>query len=354
MCQRLASAFGRWETTIVPRRHRVRCLLLFLCWIVSLAAERLWAGNEGLWVGVAGNARVFSADARQWTGSDVPADESLSPNFHDVAWGLTRFVAVGESGGAARLCTSADGRVWRNLPTAALGRLAAGYAVAFGAGRFVVVTGRELLVSQDGETFTRGASLPGELPLRPSHIACGDTEAGFCFVIIGNGGQSRRGDGKRGWRAVTGDGTSLEHFNGQMRNARSVAYGAGHFVAVGAEFIESSHDGQNWAAHPAPGDQLDSVVWTGRRFLVSGLDVLWESSDGLSWKRTPEPSLPDVIWAGEEPVPLQLALGAAGELVFSSDLKAWKPAQSAPRGLRAITFGPARQVGGPARARGQK
>ena len=311
-------------------------------WLIllgMLAATPLLALEPGAWVGVVGSGPpVFSTDAKAWADAELPESKPATLSLRDVAWGLNRFIAVGGTDTGATIVSSPTGRTWRQLSLAALAHPSPAHLIAFGSGRFVVATARELLVSTDGEKFTSGASLPGTASLLPRAIACGDTEAGFCFVLIGDG---EGGGDTAHWRASTTDGTTIDHFDTAPRPAQAIAYGAGHFVTVGSGFIESSHDGQIWTLHPAPGDALDCVVWTGRRFLAGSPDALWTSTDALSWTRAPSPAFPHLLWARDDPTPIAFALSPSRKLLISENLQTWSPTKSPSTSPTSVAFAPA-------------
>lgn len=297
------------------------------------------ADRDGVFVAVGyGGRRISSSDGLEWTHdqrwSDVAADDDNV--LFNVAFGAGRFVAVGGGAKLGRIVTSRDGREWRELPPLK-GRVA---TIAFGNGRFVAAHDAELLWSRDGEHFEAGAKLEWRGSVHARRSACGDTEAGFRTVIIGD--IDLRPESKRvSWRGVTGDGTRWEHSALETTPARDVAHGSGHFVVVGpGGLIESSHDGETWTRRPTAADAGDfsRIVWTGGRFLVSGGKVAWSSPDGLEWKAGAAAIPCSLAWAREGWMAIGVSWG--GNLHTSTDLRAWRK-QPIPPGpsLQSVAFG---------------
>ncbi len=304
-------------------RFGALCLVLF---------PLLLAAEDSLFVAVGyGGRRISSTDGVHWENdqrwSDVAADDDNV--LFNIAYGLNRFVAVGGAS-VGRMVTTTDGKTWRELPQQK-GRVATivfGHPVHGDAGRFIAGHDGELLWSTDGETFHAGGKLKVEGSVHARRSACGDTEAGFMTVIVGDvdiWAEKRRAS----WRGSTTDGEAWASQALDTPEARDVAYGAGHFVVVGPKgLIESSHDGQTWQGHPgsAP-DDFSRVVWTGERFLVGGGDVVWSSPDGLSWSGAA--AIPcSLAFAREKPTPLGMGFSWGGNIWISLDLAAWKKAET--------------------------
>jgi hypothetical protein len=310
----------------------------FLCSVAALIFALPTRGEDpaGLLIAVGdGGRRIVSRDGINWEndqrGSTTGNDETLS----DIAFGVGKFVAVGGGAGIGRILTTRDGREWRELPEVR-GHVA---TITFGHGRFIAGHGAELMFSTDGESFTSGGRLEWDGLIHPRRSACGDTEAGFRTVIIGDldlAGKNQR----TSWRGVTGDGTRWEHAELDTPAALDIAYGSGHFVVVGpGGLIESSHDGETWQRHDTgTRDEFSRIVWTGRRFLVSGGTVAWSSPDGLEWKAEPF-AIPCAL-LGARDGRLGIGVSPSGIVFTSGDLRTWRP-QALPAGppLRAVAFG---------------
>ena len=282
-----------------------------------------------LWVAVGdGGARLASADGETWE-REQPPDTRQGP-LCGIAYGLGRFIAVGGTEATGQLLSSADGRVWSELPLAPRKV----DAIAFGRDRFIAAQGPQLLISTNGQEFTAGDRFDTKAPSRSLQIACGDTEAGFRFVILGES-EPLAGAPPDAWRAVTSDGTRLDELAPQPV-ATGIAYGAGHFVVVGRNRIESSHDGQLWSLQPAPGDLIRSVVWTGARFLATTEDAVWISADALKWRREKLHDPLPILWARDAPSPLGLGINPAGRLAVTLDFASWKVVMAEGLRIRAV------------------
>jgi hypothetical protein len=316
----------------------MRWLAAWCCLLATLGAS---AEDGGLFVAVGyGGRRMSSRDGVMWANdqrwSDVAADND--DVLFDVAFGAGKFVAVGGGAKLGHILTTRDAREWRELPPLK-SRVA---TIAFGNGRFVAAHDAELLSSRDGDTFIPGAKLDWQGSVHARRSACGDTEAGFRTVIIGDvdlWAEKQR----MSWRGVTGDGTRWEHSALDTPAARDVAYGSGHFVVVGpGGLIESSHDGENWQRHEiAAPEDFSHIIWTGERFVIGGGKVAWSSPDGLAWKAETFPIPCSLAWAREGWLALGFSWG--GNLHTSADFRTWtKQPISAGPSLQAVAFGPAR------------
>jgi len=312
-------------------------LLLLPSWL-PLAAQEAQAGR---FVAVGyGGRRISSIDGVAWEHDQRKNNEEKDNDdvLFDVTYGLGRFVAVGGDARAGRMLSTTDGASWRPLPSVA-GRVA---AIAFGHGRFVAAHDAELLWSTDGESFTVGERLDWRGSVHARRMACGDTEAGYRFVVIGEidlWSEQRRVS----WRGATSDGALWDHRALETAPASDVAYGTGIFVVVGpAGSVETSHDGQTWLRREfPPSEGLIRVVWTGRRFLASNERACWSSPDGVEWKREPVTLPCPIAWAREEPLFLALGFSWGGNLWTASSLTAWRrPPLGAGPSLQAVAFGP--------------
>ena len=296
------------------------------------------AGEAGLFVAVGyGGRRITSRDGLSWEHDQRWNDETKDNDdvLFNVAFGAGRFIAVGGGAQTGHILSTRDGREWRSVQDVK-GRVA---TIAFGNGRFVAGHDAELMYSTDGEKFESGPRLDWKGSIQARRSACGDTEAGFRFVIIGDADlwtDKRR----MHWRGVTGDGTRWEHAALDTPAAVDIAYGAGHFVVVGPNgLIESSHDGQAWQRHDTePTGNFSRVLWTGTRFLISGGNAAWSSPDALTWTKQ-APAIPcDLAWAREGFLGLGFSWG--GNVHVTRNFVQWKKV-GIPRGpaLNAMVFG---------------
>lgn len=279
----------------------------------------------------------MSYDGINWEGDQRWSDEAKDNDdvLFDIAYGTGRFIAVGGGATTGHILSTRNGRDWQELPQVR-GRVA---TIAFGHGRFVAAHDAELMSSTDGESFRLGERLEWKGSVHARRSACGDTEAGFRYVVIGD--IDLAGEQKRvNWRGVTGDGERWDHAALDTPVVRDIAYGAGHFVVVGPDgLIESSHDGQMWERHTAaPGEDFSRVTWTGTRFLVSGGKIAWSSPDGLTWIKEPAAIPCSLAWAREGFLGLGFSWG--GNVYVSRDLITWKKVVTPPGpSLQSAAFG---------------
>ncbi len=307
---------------------------------ITASIQSAVAADAGLFVAVGyGGRRITSNDGVKWGNDQRWSDEAKDDDnvLFNIAYGAGRFIAVGGGAKVGHILSTSDGQNWRSVQDVK-GRVA---TIAFGNGRFVAGHDAELMFSPDGERFESGQRLDWKGSVHARRSACGDTEAGFRFVIIGD--VDLWAEKKRvNWRGATGDGTRWDHAALDTPAVRDVAYGAGHFVVVGPEGrIESSHDGQTWEVHPTvAGEDFSRVVWTGKRFIVSGGTAAWSSPDGLTWTKGPSAIPGSLAWAREGFFGLSFSWG--GNLHRSSDLVRWVKV-SVPPGpsLQAVAFAPA-------------
>jgi hypothetical protein len=294
---------------------------------IFLAGILLHADAGDLFVAVGyGGRRASSQDGINWEHdqrwSDEPKDDDNV--LFNVAYGLGRFIAVGGGAKVGHILSTTDGKEWKELPRVK-GRVA---TVVFGQGRFVAGHDSELLWSEDGEKFNAGEKLGFKGSVHARKSACGDTEAGFTTVIIGDvdlfAARTRVN-----WRGTTTNGERWTSQTLDTPAARAIAYGSGHFVVAGPDgLIESSHDGQNWKRHDTGSDDdFTSAIWTGERFIVAGGRSVWTSPDALHWKADPRRINCSVAWGRESQRTLGIGFSWGGNVWHSKDLFNWTKAQ---------------------------
>lgn len=213
-----------------------------------------WSGSLFAAVG-AGGAIVTSPDGVTWT---KRVSGTITDDFHDVAWGGGRFVAVGRPSApvfphAAKIMTSEDGVTWVNRTASSVGHLT---GVAWNGSLFVAVGPMgTILTSPDGAVWTAQAS--------PVQSLAGVFAGGNRLVAIGDFGEAMTSTDGVNW-------TRSEGFHEQ--NFLGVTWTGSYFVGVGVGgSIMSSADGLTWLKR-ASGTQetLFSVAWSGGQLVAVG------------------------------------------------------------------------------------
>ncbi|WP_038069767.1 choice-of-anchor U domain-containing protein [Thermus scotoductus] len=232
---------------------------------------------------------------------------------YEVAYGNGVFVAVGEA-----LLVSSDGQNWEAVrpPAPGLGSL------SFANGRFLAVEGPgsgwppsfTIWESTDGRNWTPHPFTPNPATPSPQSLTRIVYKDGAYYVMAGvSGWVTNEGATYAGrlftsqdlthWSQV-GDTNGLDQRTvGFMPN--DLAYGAGHFVAVGQDppilngvgVVLVSQDGQTWTRAAQGGIELDSVAFGNGRFVAvgyvygsPGLALASAPNDPTSWSGLTPPN----------------------------------------------------------------
>ena len=190
-------------------------------------------------------------------------------NLHDVTYGSSRFVAVGQGGTAI---VSSNGVDWNLTATNLSASL---HGVAFGSGRFVAVgEAGALFTSPDGiEWNARDSGTSNSLQavrwLSDRFLATGDAGT---LLSSSNG---------LDW---------TQYSSGTAHTLRGVTSGDGLFLAVGAgnsnpSSICISSDGMTWTNQAVNASQLYDVSFGHDRFVVLSVrGQVYVSTNGLDWE----------------------------------------------------------------------
>jgi len=160
---------------------------------------------------------------------------------------------------------------------------ASSYAgMAYGAGRFVAVSGAYCAVTADGGvTWQRGV-----MPASRSWAAVAHNGAVFCAVAGGTN-----------YCATSADGVSwVEYSMAGAGDWHDIASGGGLFVAVGwGGALQSSPTGAAWSAPSAPGYNYDGIAWSGEYFVAVSYtsSMAAASLDGVTWAPISMPTSAD-------------------------------------------------------------
>ncbi len=279
-------------------------------------------GHDGL--------RMSSLDGSTWSNIQTGKEGEV---YRAAAFGGGRFAAVGSFGGSNLLAGSADGIHWesRTLDAKYFKYLR---GIGYGLGEFVAVGGdpgsvgssSPLIVrSSDGIHWSDYIEFSGKQILRRLAFGAGR------FVGVGD----------RGRRATSTDGKAWV----DMPDAKAIdtlvdiTFGNGVFVGVGLHGLRmSTRDGLKWEHRQVgeEGEHLNSVVWTGQRFVAVGMGATYESADGEHWTRRTNQNAPLTVAYGSG-----VFVGAhwKGRMFRSTDAVEWREVFRSDQHVEAIVFG---------------
>ncbi|MEI6137157.1 MAG: leucine-rich repeat protein, partial [Chloroflexota bacterium] len=226
-----------------------------------------------------------------WTdaGWTVRTPASLSW-WKAVTYGDGIFMAIGPSGA---VMTSPDGVTW-TTKTGPAWRLSwdGSIDVAYGNGRFVVMSGDDWAVTTDhGDTWSSGNRAMIDWG---SHLTFGNGR----FVVVGRSGRFMTSTDGASWtlRADTG---SLDIWN-------DVVYGDNLFVAVAYEHVATSPDGIVWtiqsSSYLGQYDSGSHISYGNGNYLWAAQNgILKWSPDGVNWTLRSPPAMRWMLpWGGSE------------------------------------------------------
>ena len=274
--------------------------------------------------------RMTSTDGTNW--SHVQTGKE-GETYRAVAFGNKCFSAVGSYGGANLLAMTMDGETWNT------GSRDAKYVsylrgLGFGKGMFLGLGGDPgsvgqskpfVMMSEDGITWGEIIPIEGKNMLR--RVCYGNDR----FVAVGDRGRRAASPDAREWR--------------DMPNVKAidtlidVTFGNGTFVGAGLHGLRmSSEDGITWSERLVgeEGEHINSVLWTGERFVAVGQGATYFSPDGRKWERVPNKNAPQIAVYGG-----QLFLGAAwrGRILTSTDAITWQESFRSEQHVEAIAVG---------------
>ena len=182
-----------------------------------------------------------------------------------------------------------------------------------------------VVTSRDARDWTESKFITGKNMLR--RIAWGNER----FVGVGD----------RGRRAMSTDALQWTDTPDVMAidSLIDIAFGAGRFVGVGLHGLRmSSEDGVKWSERllGEEGEHINSVVWTGDRFVAVGQGATYFSPDGLRWERTVNKNPPLVAVYGRRQF---LGANWRGRILLSADAIEWRDVFQAEHHIEAIAFG---------------
>ncbi|QDU28244.1 hypothetical protein ETAA8_33440 [Anatilimnocola aggregata] len=274
--------------------------------------------------------RMTSTDGKTWSNAQTGKEGEV---YRAVSFGNGRFAAVGTFGGANIYASTADGTTWQT------GTRDAKYVsylrgLGFGQDKFLGLGGDPgsvgdskpfVMTSADGQTWSDVTPIAGRNMLR--RVCYGNER----FVAVGD----------RGRRAASKDGK--EWIDTEKVKAIDtlidVTFGNGLFVGVGLHGLRmSSADGVTWSERLTgeEGEHINSVLWTGERFVAVGQGATYHSTDGLKWDRQPNTNAPLIAVFGEKQF---VGSNWRGRLLHSTDAITWTDVFQAEHHVEALAFG---------------
>ena len=271
-------------------------------WHASRGSAPVWgsiggmAASSELIVGVDSKGAITTSTDTQPYGAWNQTNPGFGP-LRGVAYGLDRFVAVGDLG---TVIASTAGTNWTKLDAGTRANL---WSIAFENNQFVAVGEKTVLTSSDGlswETHDADANLRGV------------TFKHGLYAAVGLEGKILTSPDSHTWTAQE---------SGTTNDLYAIAHDAHHFMAVGNNAsILTGHDGTNWTARTSPRQvALRGVAFGDGTFVAVGDRWTVLESDPL-------PQGP-YLSASVEGTQLRLSIEDATpgnlEIQVSPDLGAW-------------------------------
>lgn len=287
--------------------------------------------QSGLFVAAGHNGlRIVSRDGVKWENAQSGRE---GETFGTVCFGGGRCLAVGRFGGSNLFSVTRDGVTWKTTERdARYSKYLLGVSYAheefLGVGGdpgAVGVSQPFITTSKDGEAWSEMRQIAGKNVLRR--------------LVWGNNRWAGVGD--RGRRATSPDGAVWQD-DASVRAIDTlvdVAFGAGVFVGVGLHGLRmTSADGITWDQRFAgeEGEHLNSILWTGDRFVAVGQGATYFSPNGRDWERRPNQNAPLAASYGNG-----VFAGCAwkGRLLRSTDAVKWDQVFKAEQHLEAVEYG---------------
>lgn len=290
--------------------------------VPPLPSRFVAVGHRGL--------RLVSLDGKEWTHPQTGKEGEV---YRAVSHGNGRFAAVGSYGGTNLMASTRDGIEWQ---TGSRDARYVSYVRGLGYGnRMFLGLGGDpgsvgdskpfVMTSEDGQTWSDLTPIAGKNMLR--RVCFGNDR----FVAVGD----------RGRRATSKDGkdwTDTPNVK-PIDTLIDVTFGNGIFVGVGLHGLRmSSEDGIKWSERLAgeEGEHINSVLWTGDRFIAVGQGATYLSSDGQKWDRSPNTNAPLIAVYGQNQF---IGSNWKGRILQSADAITWKGVFQAEHHIEAVVFG---------------
>jgi hypothetical protein len=272
---------------------------------------------------------LTSTDGLSWTPRETGTTNHLGP----IAYGNGRFVALG----GTTVAVSTNGVDWVQGQTGARVDLS---VLAFGNGQFAaiarggfVVIGLQrryypiqILTSADGLNWVEQRHPSGQA-VGPTGLAYGNEQ----FVAVGSSWQSYSEF------IIRGSSNGLNWVDSETTNAlNAICFGSGFFVGVSANNVASSRDGVSWTERSLPGIQtpLRAIAYGNGHFVAVGSKGMFLQSGPIVSLALAEDLITEL-----GALSLEGPRGVAYTIQSSTDLISW-------RNLTNVTAGQAIRVMG--------
>ncbi len=284
-----------------------------------------------LFVGVGYNGiRITSTDGQNW---NTPVTGREGEIYRTVCFGNGLCVAAGSYGGSNLFAVTHDGVTWKSLEKdAGYSRYIRG--LLFAQGQFFGLGGDPGSVgisrpfethSTDGTIWSDNHEFEGKHLLRRAAFGNGK------FVGVGD----------RGRRALSADGHAWKDLPDvkAIDTLVDVAFGNGVFVGVGLNGLrQRTQDGLTWTDRQLgeEGEHLNSILWTGDKFVAIGAGATYTSPEGRTWKRLPNHNSPLTAAYGNG---VYVGSRWKGRLLTSTDAVDWKEVKKCDFHIEALGYG---------------
>ncbi|MFK5922030.1 MAG: hypothetical protein QM496_07610 [Verrucomicrobiota bacterium] len=227
-------------------------------------------------VGYGGRRMITTDGGQNWTHDTHWIEKGGDDNklLRGACYGAGTFVAVGGSK-IAPIIVSKNGIDWQEQ------QLAGGWLgdVAYGNGWFVAVGGGgSYLRSKDGLKWSARQRNKEVKPGYPRH---------YRKIAFGNGLFVAVGD--KGRRTVSANGVtwSEDQTIKEKLKRQNILFAKGRFVIIGSGgYLTTSQDGLSWSTPKlSTTEDLRSILWDGKKFIVTAKSDLIISNDGLNWRK---------------------------------------------------------------------
>jgi hypothetical protein len=243
------------------------------------------------------------------------------------------FAAVGSFGGSNILASTVDGITWQTDKKDAkyvhfLRGLGCGAGMFLGLGGDPGAVGASnpfVMTSEDGKAWSDQQPISGKNMLRR---VCYGKEL---FVAVGDRGRRAASKDGKNWT----DSPDVKAIDTLI----DVTFGNNVFVGVGLHGLRmTSEDGITWTNRVLgeEGEHINSVVWTGDRFVAVGQGATYTSRDGFQWQRTPNQDAPLFAIFGNN---IFIGCNWRGRILKSTDAVFWEQVFQAEHHLESLAFG---------------